>query len=153
MPQNRSGRSWTRALTWVVSGIAFCSQAVASSFPQPSGRVSGSDASRWSDARATLEEPETGPSLDAELRAFVREAGSTDRLPALIRQSYAMATADQIAGLDRLWVDTLSTLADSDAMQSYMAIRSSLSSTGAESESYYLDNWLWKTTVPGDCDG
>lgn len=153
MPRNRSGRTWVRGLTWVISGVAFCSQAIASVFPLPVNRMPSPDDSRWSDLRATLAETGTAQALDAELRAFVLSAGSADRLDDMIRQSYAMASAEQIPDLDRLWVETLSTLADGNALHSYVSVRSSLSFAEAGPREYYLENWLWKTMVPPDCDG
>jgi len=154
MSRNNSLLSWARiAISVVSSGVVLCSQAAASvispgALPPPS-----QDSSGWADLRAELGKAENSQALDDELHAIVSAARSSGRLDAMIRQSYAMAAPDQIEGLDRLWMDTLATMADTEAMQSYMSVRSTLAVADAGSADYYLENWLWKTTVPADCDG
>ncbi|SOC05635.1 hypothetical protein [Rhodobacter maris] len=153
MSHSNNHRRWTRVFVLALSGVAFCSQAVAAALSPMLSQPPASVKSGWSDLRARLEKAESGPSLDEDLLALVAAAGTPGRVEAMVRQSYAMAGPEQIAELDQLWVDTLVRLADTEAMQSYISIRSSLTLPEAESEDYYLQNWLWRTTVPAGCDG
>lgn len=153
MSRTHNHRSWTRIFFWAVSGVAFCSQAAASALLPPPSQPATPTTSGWSDLRARLEQAENAPQLNDDLHSVVSAAGNQGRLDEMVRQSYAMANREQIPELDRLWVETLVGMADPEAIQSYMSIRSSLAMPEGESETYYLENWMWKTTVPAGCDG